>query len=42
MPVKPGMRGDHIIGYMMVFGRSDIQYHRTDYREEPRVNRVVW
>lgn len=34
-----GVPADHQVGYMLVFGRPDVAYHRTVQRE-PRINRV--
>lgn len=32
----------HTLGYMMLFGRPAVRYHRTVQRGKPQVNRVRW
>jgi len=39
---KLGIPEDHMIGYMMVFGKPAIKYYRTVQRGDARVNRVHW
>ena len=39
---KLGIPEDHHIGYMMVFGKPAIKYHRTVQRGDAQVNRVTW
>ncbi|MDK9707287.1 MAG: nitroreductase family protein [Desulforhopalus sp.] len=38
---KLGLPADHRVGYMMVFGRPAVQYHRTVQRENAHINRVA-
>lgn len=38
---KLGVPGSHQIGYMMVFGRPDVTYHRTVQRGPALINRVA-
>lgn len=40
MRTKIGIPEDHLIGYVMVFGRPDVQYFRTVQRGLEKVNRV--
>jgi nitroreductase/NAD-dependent dihydropyrimidine dehydrogenase PreA subunit len=42
MTKKLGIPETHALGYMMLFGKPAVQYHRTVQRGEPRVNRVQW
>lgn len=42
MTQKLGIPENHIIGYMMVFGKPAITYHRTVQRGDAQVNRVIW
>jgi nitroreductase len=42
MTLELGIPENHTIGYMMVFGKPAIKYHRTVQRGEAQVNRVVW
>jgi len=37
---KLGVPDSHHIGYMMVFGRPDVTYHRTVQRENMNINRI--
>lgn len=38
---KLGLPANHRVGYMMVFGRPTVQYHRTVQRENAHINRVA-
>lgn len=42
MTKKLGIPDSHLVGYMMVFGKPAIKYHRTVQRGDAQVNRVVW
>lgn len=37
-----GVPESHHVGYMMVFGRPAVTYHRTVQRDKPNINRVQW
>jgi hypothetical protein len=35
-----GIPADHVKGYVLLFGKPAVQYHRTVQRDEVQVNRV--
>ena len=42
MKRKLNIPDSHIIGYMMLFGKPAVSYHRTVQRNNLNINRVVW
>lgn len=42
MKRKLNIPDSHIIGYMMLFGKPAVTYHRTVQRNNLNINRVVW
>lgn len=42
MKRKLNIPDSHIIGYMMLFGKPAVTYHRTVQRNNVNINRVVW
>ncbi len=42
MKSKLNIPDSHIIGYMMLFGKPAVTYHRTVQRDNVNINRVVW
>lgn len=42
MKRKLNIPDSHIIGYMMLFGKPAVSYHRTVQRDNLNINRVVW
>jgi nitroreductase/NAD-dependent dihydropyrimidine dehydrogenase PreA subunit len=42
MKRKLNIPESHVIGYMMLFGKPAVTYHRTVQRKNININRVVW